>query len=771
MAPLWPLAVLPLVVHALSGIPADNQMVEMPGMIRYPITVVDGAPAKDRVFRRQNDVGLAPRKLGFFYSIEVKLGTPSQAVSVNFDTGSDELWVNPTCSKSADPAFCQNFGRFNGSQTFVDVKRNSTINYGTGFANLEYGYDYVQIGSSKLSQQLLGVATASEFAVTGILGAGPNLDGWNSHYPTVIDNLATQGFTNSRAFSLDIRSIESKRGSVVFGGLDTKKFSGPLEKRPIVPAAQSPDGLTRYWVYLDGISITQPNGSVVNAFDKPNGQAVLLDSGYTVSALPSAIFDKILAAFPEAKPPAQGTNLYEVPCSIGNSKGRVDFKFGKTVIKVPYNDFIWHQSANGVCVLGVTRDDDFPVLGDTFLRAAYVVYDWDNRNLHVANNEDCGSHLVAIGKGPDSVPSVVGECGAQYTTTPSSARPTSAPISNLTSTKGRGGITSTVSSRPADITSRPIASSSTSSCDSSDPSTFTYSSDLPPNPSDLPNDSSDPSTYSELPSDSDPDLSTSSSALPNYSGPSTYSSDLLTYTSTFTSTRTYAVTSCPPSVTDCPADSVTTETITGTTTWCPSQSATAALSTTIITSVIVTTKTYTVTDCHGQDCGKGYATTEVLTSTKQPWTDITATWTIPRTHTCTKGEHGCVPGQKITTTDIVTVKPMTTGPSPTPVPGCTDCRMPPPVVNPPEQASFPAPLTPLEISPQSRPVETYPAQVPPNQAVNNVPGTISMVTKPTASCVSCGPGGYSPPMVTAGATAWRAPMAAVVVGAIFAAAI
>lgn len=151
MAHLWLLAVLPLVAHAFNGIPADNQMVEMPGMVRYPITVVDGAPTKDRVFRRQTDVSLFPQKSGFFYSIEVKLGTPLQPVSVNFDTGSDELWVNPSCTKSADPTFCHKFGRFNGSQTFVDVKRNSTINYGTGFANLEFGYDYVQIGCKSMA--------------------------------------------------------------------------------------------------------------------------------------------------------------------------------------------------------------------------------------------------------------------------------------------------------------------------------------------------------------------------------------------------------------------------------------------------------------------------------------------------------------------------------------------------------------------------------------------------------------------------------------------
>lgn len=204
---------------------------------------------------------------------------------------------------------------------------------------------------------MFGVATDSEFAVTGILGAGPPLAGWDSSYPLVLDNLAKQGFTDSRAFSLDIRSIESSRGSVVFGGIDTKKFSGKLEKRPIIPAASSPDHYTRYWIYLDGISVTKGDGSVVDVFDQPNGQAVLLDSGYTVSTLPPAIFNKILAAFPDAKPPSDGSDQYQVPCSTGDSKGHVNFKFGETVINVPYNDFIWHQPQYGICVLGVTPDE------------------------------------------------------------------------------------------------------------------------------------------------------------------------------------------------------------------------------------------------------------------------------------------------------------------------------------------------------------------------------------------------------------------------------
>ena len=143
---LFSLAALPLVAHAFLDFPTDNRMVQQPGLIRYPISVSQGAESKNRVFRRQNDVGLTPQQTGFFYSIEIQIGTPPQAVSVNFDTGSDQLWVNPVCSKSTDAQFCESFGRFNGSQTFTNLNRTGSIKYGTGFAKLAYGYDYIQIG-------------------------------------------------------------------------------------------------------------------------------------------------------------------------------------------------------------------------------------------------------------------------------------------------------------------------------------------------------------------------------------------------------------------------------------------------------------------------------------------------------------------------------------------------------------------------------------------------------------------------------------------------
>lgn len=69
-------------------------------------------------------------------------------------------------------------------------------------------------------------------------------------------------------------------------------------------------------------------------------------------------------------------------------------------------------TTSSIKALTYTQKTDEPVLGDSFLRAAYVVYDQDNGNIHLAQAADCGAHenLVAISSGRDAVPSTSGDC-------------------------------------------------------------------------------------------------------------------------------------------------------------------------------------------------------------------------------------------------------------------------------------------------------------------------------------------------------------------------
>ena len=229
-------ALLPAVVLGASILPDDNRMVQEDGLIRYPVVPIQGAPLFGKHSKRQIDTDSSIQQSGTLYTINLSLGTPGQTVPVQFDTGSSELWVNPVCSKSTTPDFCNAQPRFTDSATFVDLGVQGSVTYGTGYADFEYGTDYVGIGckfllslrvlalranlsnanvfcaAAKITQQIFGVAYDSAHAVVGLMGAGPDLGGWDNAYPLVIDSLANQGFTNSRAFSMDLRGFDSARG-------------------------------------------------------------------------------------------------------------------------------------------------------------------------------------------------------------------------------------------------------------------------------------------------------------------------------------------------------------------------------------------------------------------------------------------------------------------------------------------------------------------------------------------------------------------------------
>ncbi|KAE9366455.1 acid protease [Stipitochalara longipes BDJ] len=383
--------------------------------------------------KRQDDVSLANVQTGTRYYISFGIGTPPQSVKVGIDTGSSDTWVNPTCSRAdtaADITLCNTLPVFQPklSSTSKDTGGTFDLDYGIGSAQGEFFNDTWTLGSATVTGQQFGVASSSYEFPNGLMGIGPGIE--LTGYPNIIDNLATQGITQSRAFSLDLRGVDSSSGAIIFGGIDTTKYTGALEKRPIIPAAQSPDQYDRYWIYLSSVGITPPGNTsqTLPLPSNPSGQPVFLDSGETLNRLPTSIVKAILPYFPSAVLDSAGSGVYKVDCSAGAQNGTVDFGFGNTTINVPYHEFIWQAGPN-LCALGVVADDSTPLLGDSFLRAAYVVYDQDNQNVHVAKAADCGGmNLVAISTGVNAVPSITGACS------PSSPTSSGVKYSNSTST-------------------------------------------------------------------------------------------------------------------------------------------------------------------------------------------------------------------------------------------------------------------------------------------------------------------------------------------------
>ncbi|KAM3510681.1 hypothetical protein MY11210_005662 [Beauveria gryllotalpidicola] len=641
-------AVLALAACAL-GFVDDNNFFEGPGVVRFPLA--GNKQALDKHLRRQFEAGLANRQTGFFYTIDLEIGTPPQTVAVNFDTGSSELWVNPNCAKSSDEAYCKTFGAFGKSASFTSLNQNATLKYGRGHADVEYGYDYVTVGTSKINQQIFGVAHDSEFATTGLMGVGPNLRGWNSPYPYIIDNLFTQKFINSRAFSLDLRQVTSQRGAVVFGGIDTKKFKGPLIKRDIVPAGSAPDGKTRYWATCDSITINQADGSKINVQTQP--QTYLFDSGYTISSLPTTIFNELLKAFPSASKESNGQ--YTVDCGVVKTTGTLDFKFDNATIRVPYSDFIWQQPNFNTCVLGAIPDDKMPVLGDTFLRAAYVVYDWDNRALHFAAAADCGSNLVAIGSGSGAVSVTEGDCDkTEPTTSSNSITATSTSTSSTTATTSSSTTSSTTESSSTTTTDLSTTSSTT------DPSTTlstTSSTTSSTTESSTTTSATDPSTTS-----STTPSTTDSSPTSSTTGPSTTSSSTSSITESSPTSST-----TDPSTTSSTASSITESSTTSSTTDPSTTSSTTDSSTTSSTTDPSTTDPSTTdssTTSSTTDSSTTSSTTDPSTTSSTTDSSPTSSITDPSTSTTESSTTSSTTESSTTsyTTDLSTTS-STTDPS------------------------------------------------------------------------------------------------------------
>ena len=162
-------------------------------------------------------------------------------------------------------------------------------------------------------------------------------------------------------------------GSIIFGGIDTKKYTGILEKRPFVPynvgnvpqfvshSSQHFQSFAKeisYLIYMTSIGITKPGEDpklyTISSAD-PLGLPVVFDSGSTFSRLPAPLFNAILDDFPGATLVDPDSRIYQVDCSVGDQPGTVDFGFGDTIIRVPYGEFIW-EAGPDACALGVVAD-------------------------------------------------------------------------------------------------------------------------------------------------------------------------------------------------------------------------------------------------------------------------------------------------------------------------------------------------------------------------------------------------------------------------------
>ncbi|EEY21636.1 candidapepsin-8 [Verticillium alfalfae VaMs.102] len=287
----------------------------------------------------------------------------------------------------------------------------------------------------------------------GILGLGHGQN-YTVTYPNMMDELVAQGAIRTKAYSLALGSKTEQQGLLVLGGIDTAKYSGHLAALPVIPAEHAPDRVARFWVNLRSLALTPPSGVTRAPYVAAAGLPVFLDSGATMTLLPRALADAVAADF--GAPPSNSSDdpeashsFYEVDCSMADAPGTLDFSFGSSLtIRVPYAEMVRRTRADPPrCVLGFVPDDDFALLGDTFLRSAYAVFDLESDVVYMAQYRNCGERQMAVRRVQD-IHAIVGLCEAPATgaalggkpAQPSQAvaAPDTTPTEDATSVTGPG---------------------------------------------------------------------------------------------------------------------------------------------------------------------------------------------------------------------------------------------------------------------------------------------------------------------------------------------
>ena len=384
---------------------------------------------------------------GLLYLINVTVGTPSQEFSLQLDTGSSDLWI-----PSADSDICSYasyycvYGAFNSndSSTFQEDQDfgQFSISYvdGTAIDGI-YFNDTLNIDNTKITDATMALALVAS-SDQGIMGVGFRENESSTSpsrpdqglgpaftYPTVLDNLVSQNLIKSRTYALWLDDLSDNTGTILFGGVDTEKYTGPLISLPIQNDFQS-GSRTSFTVAWTNFSVN--TGSTILNYAPSSPQPAILDSGTSLTYLPDNIVEQLFTGFGITTDPSIGN---VVPCTQIANNYTFTYTFGGAngpSISVPLSEILFplvdtdYQPYTGttnpsdpqLCQFGIDNAGSGPILlGDTVLRSAYVVYDLENFQIGLAQT----NFRASASEDGDQISVISGSAGIPGVTSTASA--------------------------------------------------------------------------------------------------------------------------------------------------------------------------------------------------------------------------------------------------------------------------------------------------------------------------------------------------------------
>ncbi|CRG83323.1 aspartic-type endopeptidase (OpsB), putative [Talaromyces islandicus] len=465
------LPLIPAVAPLVSAITLHKR--DVPAVVELPL---ERRQSAEPLSKRDSPVNVSITNEGQTgYLLNLTLGNPAQTFSLGLDTGSSDLWVNVAnstkCSASDDP--CKPFGLYNASASSdykpVNASFNATYAGGDN-AYGSYATDTLGLGSTKIKDFQFIVAESSTDN-QGIAGIGYKISTYeaaheNKEYDNLPYALVTSGATKSAAYSLWLNDVRSSTGTILFGGVNKAKYHGELQTLPIVPVYNDYYSLA---IALTGVSVQTSSSSKSYTDNLP--LAVSLDTGTSFTALPESLVNKIYKDLDVTY--VEKSNAAYIDCDATDKDYNVTYSFSGAEITVGISelvlDFQQPGFPTGTCAFGlVPSQPGVNLLGDTFLRSAYVVYDLENNEISLANtNFNPGDDdILEIGIGTSAVPGATLVPSAVSTATGNGVAETGSntgsTIPATITSAGDSTVTAGATSAPVSTSGSPLTSSTSS---------------------------------------------------------------------------------------------------------------------------------------------------------------------------------------------------------------------------------------------------------------------------------------------------------------------
>ncbi|GJN73363.1 hypothetical protein PLIIFM63780_007427 [Purpureocillium lilacinum] len=306
----------------------------------------------------------------YSYFVTVKLGSKGKSMYMLVDTGAGSSWVmGSSCTDKA----CTMHNTFGpgDSNTFQTANKDFSISYGSGTVRGTLATDTISLAGVSFTYNFGLASNTSDdftrFAFDGILGLSMS-QGANDNFIKSMGD-AKKLDKNMFSIALNRASDGTNTGEIRFGSTNSDKYTGDITYTSV----SSSDG--DWAIPIDDMAY---GGSKAQA----GGVKSYIDTGTSFIFGPADLVKKVHSVIPGSE--SSDGLTYTVPC---DSNKPLTLTFSGVDFTISPTDWVSPKDSSGKCTSNVYGHEVVTgawLLGDTFLKNVYAVFDKDQKRIGFA---------------------------------------------------------------------------------------------------------------------------------------------------------------------------------------------------------------------------------------------------------------------------------------------------------------------------------------------------------------------------------------------------